>query len=133
MMKIAYGSDIHWEFGPVQIDNPGADVLILAGDLYPIGKMFKDELFDEFIKDLSLKFEHIICIAGNHEFYGSGWYKAITKLRQYFCRFGNIHFLEDEFIDIGDVRFIGSTLWTSLDNANPVILTIILSTCKVFY
>lgn len=122
MVMIGYGSDIHWEFGPVVIKNPGVDILVLAGDTNLMKRQGKDKNFDNFIQGLSDSFEDIIIIAGNHEFYHGSWFKTLDKLREYYEGFSNIHFLEDEFVDIRGVRFIGSTLWTSLDNGNPVIM-----------
>ena len=42
-MKLAIASDIHLEFGPIDLSNDeGADVLILAGDI-----MLAEELYDK--------------------------------------------------------------------------------------
>ena len=38
-MKIAVASDIHLEFGPVEFENPGVDVLILSGDITTANKI----------------------------------------------------------------------------------------------
>jgi predicted phosphodiesterase len=32
-MKIAVCSDLHLEFSPITLENPGADVLVLSGDI----------------------------------------------------------------------------------------------------
>ena len=32
-MKIQLASDVHLEFGPISLDNHGADVLVLSGDI----------------------------------------------------------------------------------------------------
>ena len=46
-MKIAVASDIHLEFGPVEFENPGVDVLILSGDITTANKIeFHMDFFD---------------------------------------------------------------------------------------
>lgn len=135
-MKIAYASDIHLEFGDIELKNTAnADVLVLAGDImisqylhdYPTIEesercSVKQELvlrFRRFIKNVSENFPHVIVIAGNHEFYNGKWYAGIKYLEDEY-HYDNIHFLERGTITIGDVTFIGTTLWTDLNDRDPV-------------
>jgi hypothetical protein len=67
-------------------------------------------------------------VGGNHELYG--WKEKQTTehghyidvLKKYLSAYPNIHFLENQSIDIGDLRFVGSTFWTDFGAANPLIM-----------
>ena len=80
-MKIAICSDIHLEFGDINLQNTeNADVLILGGDICvaaDIGKPdphnflegAKSNRITDFFKRCSFQFPHVIYIMGNHEHY----------------------------------------------------------------
>ncbi len=81
-----------------------ADVRILAGDIHT--------------KDKGLQFASNHChdmptlyIAGNHEFYGTAIPKLYDKLRTQAIG-STVKVLENDQVIIGDVRFLGCTLWT---------------------
>lgn len=115
-MKISIGSDLHLEFGPLDIKNEdNADVLILSGDIM-IGE--KPNL--DFLQKCSDEFENTIYVAGNHEFYHGNWYGTLVKLKKMCSNIPRIHFLENESKLIGDVLFVGCTLWTDMNNQDPV-------------
>lgn len=108
-MKIQLASDLHLEF--LQRNWPGerliapttgADVLVLAGDIANGADGFK--LFADWPTP-------IICVAGNHEFYGHAMEPMRAKMRDG-AALNGIHFLENESVVIDGVRFLGSTLWT---------------------
>lgn len=112
-MKIQLASDLHLEFlqrdspgerliGPV----PGADVLVLAGDIADGAHGFK--LFADWPTS---KATPIIYVAGNHEFYGHAIEPMREKMREG-AALNSIHFLENESVVIEGVRFLGTTLWT---------------------
>jgi DNA repair exonuclease SbcCD nuclease subunit len=134
-MRIAYMSDLHLEFGnPIlPMNKNNADVLILAGDIF-LARDFIDQnpkrrkLYTKFLTHIAAEFPIVIIIAGNHELYR--WRKEefdlhgsyLEILRRETAKYSNIRFLEKEYLDIGDVRFIGATLWTDFGNANPLIM-----------
>ena len=144
-MKIAVCSDLHLEFGMIELKNTeDADVLILSGDVL-VADDFDREIPDfnpyasgavekmshrtrnaikymDFLKQVSSEFPHIIVVAGNHEFYHGKWVKSLSILRELYARHDNIHFLEDEVFKLDDVTFIGATLWTDMNNADPLTL-----------
>ena len=112
-MKISLISDIHAEFYRDQPDwfpslpeNP--DVLVLAGDIHIGGSLVP------FVKRISkaLPQTHLIFLAGNHEFYRQYRLATLKAYRDAFSDDTRIHFLENDFVDINGVRFIGATLWT---------------------
>ncbi len=144
-MKIKVVSDLHLEFGDVNIKNDeNCDVLILSGDIlvaedlydYPspdpytpggmdsFGRRVQASArYNDFFKRVSFQFPHVIYVAGNHELYHGKWVKSINYLREFFTqRFSNVYFLERDMKTIGDVTFIGSTLWTDMNKHDPITL-----------
>src|SRR5690606_4890251 len=87
-------------------ENP--DVLVLAGDIY-IGKLLVP--FIELVSK-ALPHTHLVVIAGNHEFYRQYRLTTLKAYREAFVTHPHIHFLENDYVDIDGVRFIGATLWT---------------------
>ncbi|MCX6930210.1 MAG: hypothetical protein NT154_44420 [Verrucomicrobia bacterium] len=53
----------------------------------------------------------VIYVLGNHEFYGQKVQK-LTKELQEMAKGTNVHLLENQACTIGDVLFLGATLWT---------------------
>lgn len=136
-MKIKVVSDLHLEFSDIEIPNNGCDVLILSGDI-----MLADVLHDfpaecdnatveskrqveairfrNFLKYCSEDFPHVIYIAGNHEFYHGKFYQGLDTLREECAQFANVHFLEDSSVTIDDTIFVGGTLWTDMNDCDPL-------------
>lgn len=119
-MKIAYFSDIHTEFGeqPTAVKlGEHVDVLVLAGD---IGEGLEGI---DFARTFSDQATDIVIVAGNHEYYGSTLQKMQAKMRDHAAQFPNIHFLENDIVEINDWTFIGSTAWTDFragDKGQPL-------------
>ena len=142
-MKIKLVSDLHLEFSDVDIPNNGCDVLILSGDImiaqdlhdHPRGDWLlsqeylwkngqmrpqKADRFRNFLDRCSKNFQHVIYIAGNHEFYHGKWIASIKYLRDECSYWPNIYFLEKDVKVIDNVAFLGCTLWTDLNKSNPI-------------
>jgi predicted phosphodiesterase len=120
-MKIQFLSDIHLEFGPLTLAEPGADVLVLAGDFANKCAEKPMRFFDWLDGELGW-FEQrpeIVMVLGNHDFYGCRLEDIATFRAEAEARPG-MHLLNNETIEILGVRFIGSTLWADFclwDNA----------------
>lgn len=108
-MKIQLASDLHLEF--LARDFPGerlitpvpdADVLALTGDIASGTQAI--ELF----KDWPVP---VLYVAGNHEFYGRWIDKTLAELRAA-AEGTSVRFMDNDVVDFGGVRFLGSTLWT---------------------
>lgn len=143
-MKIKLVSDLHLEFSDINIKNEeGCDVLILSGDImiaedlyrhaaadfnpYSSGafsdlsrRMETARRFRDFLKRVSFQFPHVVYVAGNHEFYHFRWFQTIDVLREECAKFENVYFLEQDCKKIDDVTFIGGTLWTDMNNNDPL-------------
>lgn len=146
-MKIALCSDLHLEFKDIELFNTeGAEVLILSGDIMiaedlhdhpndpptvvspyePYQQLGARQLaakrFRDFLARCSKEFPHVVYIAGNHEFYHGKWRASLQDLRDTCAKFPNVYFLEQDIKEIGDVTFIGGTLWTDCNKGDPLTL-----------
>jgi Icc-related predicted phosphoesterase len=127
-MKIKLVSDLHLEFSDINIKNDNDyDVLILGGDIL-VAEYLKREngergkRFHDFLKRVSFQFPHVVYVAGNHEFYNGKFYDCLDILESLKDLYPNIYFLENGARTIGDVTFIGCTLWTDMNKADPLTL-----------
>lgn len=128
-MKIQVVSDLHLEFADFDLKNAGADVLVLSGDIL-IAKYFDKkspdsssqgyQQYNSFLKRVSNEFENVVYVAGNHEFYGGKWEKTLQLLQAQCAQYSNIHFLEAQCVTIGDIIFMGATMWTDMNNRDPL-------------
>jgi len=103
-MRLHILSDLHLEFGMMELSLPEADVVVLAGDIHLgregcqwIRRQFRDK--------------PVIYVLGNHEFYRH----TIPDLTETLKRETNgsqIHVLENDAVEINGWTFLGCTLWT---------------------
>ena len=114
-MRVAVCSDLHIEFGGIELKNTdNADVLILSGDIC-VAKKFGPS-YDAFFQDVSNEFPHVVYVMGNHEHYDGDYAKSAELLRNALERYKNVHFLDKQVWSHEGVTFIGSTLWTDMNN-----------------
>lgn len=114
-MRLHIFSDLHIDFNQSMAshklvdDTTEADAAIVAGDTR--------HGLAAGLKYLRKRFpapKPLIVIAGNHEFYGSDRATELTAGRMAAAHL-DIHFLENETVVLGGVRFLGATLWTDYD------------------
>ena len=103
-MKIQIISDLHQEFGFIDLSFDHSDVVVLAGDVNLGTKGI------EWIKT-KIPDKPVIYVLGNHEYYKCSYPKTLNKIKEA-AKDSNVFVLEDSFVDIEDVRFHGATLWT---------------------
>lgn len=114
-MLIQYASDLHLEFprnkafikaNPLQ---PRGNILLLAGDIVPIGQIDQHK---DFFKYLADHFETTYWVPGNHEYY---YYDAATKsgTLQEAIR-SNVFLVNNIVVEQAGTRFIFSTLWSAI-------------------
>lgn len=126
-MKIALASDLHLEFGPIELKNTqAADVLILAGDICAAQHFKAQDKFIrrylEFFKQCSEEFPHVLYVMGNHEHYNGDFAYTFHVLQNTLEPFDNIHVLNNSTFVLDDVTFIGTTLWTDMNREDPLTL-----------
>jgi hypothetical protein len=137
-MKIAICSDLHLEFGDLELENThGADVLVLGGDIF-IASELRDFMYDDsgliavtatararaqryvnFVGRCAERFPHVILIMGNHEHYHGDFATSAQDIRSAFGDMHNVHFLDKEWRIINGVLFYGGTLWTDMNGQDP--------------
>ena len=121
-MNIQLLSDLHLEAHPhfVPEPAPGADVLVLAGDVgsYQEGSQLADQDFGlARFSPLPLGAgwpTPVLFVPGNHEYDAQDFDEAHARLRSTCDRLG-IAWLERETLVMQDVRFVGTTLWSDFD------------------
>jgi Icc-related predicted phosphoesterase len=144
-MKVALASDLHLEFGDLDFENTeGAEVLILSGDICVAHDLMPhnmNPLMDEVVQMFNIptisdsytrslryqafferccaRFPQVIYILGNHEHYYRDYNTTILHIKHMLSRFANLHILEQEMVTVGNVNFLGGTLWTDMNQEDP--------------
>ena len=119
-LRIQIASDLHIEFYEKMEDipeiiKPRAPVLALLGD---VGLACSDLLRDFLFLQCS-RFQQVLFLAGNHEFYNADgtkysmteqtdWMKRICSERD------NLHFMEKDALVVEGVVILGTTLWSNI-------------------
>lgn len=103
-MKSHILSDLHLEFSTFEPPTTDADIIILAGDIGKgvSGIDWAREAFPN---------KGIIYVPGNHEFYGYCRPETLAMMRDEAQKYG-VDLLDEDELVIGNVRFLGCTLWT---------------------
>lgn len=118
-MKLQLLSDLHIEVHPnLEIaPAPGADLLVLAGDIgsYQSGSRLLESDFG--LTRFSPRHGWpvpVLYVPGNHEYDNADFDEIHTRLRET-CDALDIGWLERETLVIDGIRFIGTTLWADFD------------------
>ena len=127
-MKIAYCSDLHIEFGQLEIKNTeNADILVLAGDIcvakdiFPYDdsyENFRSVRIHDFFINCSKEFNHIIYIMGNHEHYHGDFKFSLSTLKDNLSYIKNLHILEKDIFELNDILFVCGTMWTDFNGGD---------------
>ena len=124
-MNIQLLSDLHLESNPhfSAQPTPGADLLVLAGDIgsYQPGSLLQGSDFG-LARFSPLPVDRggagwptpVLFIPGNHEYDGLDFEATHMRLRETCERLGLV-WLEQQSLVLQGVRFIGSTLWADFD------------------
>ena len=136
-MKVAVCSDLHLEFEDINLKNEeGADVLVLSGDIIVAADLDmydrrqtefgfarkRSERFHDFFSRCCFQFPHVIYVAGNHEHYHGDFKYTINDLKRKLAHHKNLYILDKEVFQLGDYKFVGSTLWTDMNKEDPLTL-----------
>lgn len=120
-------SDLHLEINPTYklpvIEGEENSVLLLAGDICDLsGKLSK---YDEFFENICSRFQKIIWVLGNHEYYRGSIINALEKYKEYFKDFKNLNITNKGVFEIEDCVVIAATLWTDLKKGDPFVKFVI--------
>jgi Icc-related predicted phosphoesterase len=125
-MKIAFCSDLHLEFGDVNLtNNQHAEVLLLCGDICIANRLLdeKDRLYTrtiDFFERCAAQFSTVLMVMGNHEHYNGNFIKSYSIIQESVKQFKNVFILEKQILKIGSAIFIGGTLWTDMNCEDSV-------------
>ena len=119
-MKIWTFSDTHYRDGLAALQGlvpcgiPDADICVVPGDFIEGDPADAVSLLDDLIGVVM----PVIYVLGNHEYYHPGRDMLVNRelaQRAAARTEGRVRVLDDSAVDIGGVRFIGSTLWYDLE------------------
>ena len=126
-MLIRLASDIHLEFGLDDYDyilppmgEDSESVLVVSGDIHT-----GDSATEEFLPYMGSRFEHVFYVLGNHEFYGYDFDRVAIQVREGISDLPNVTLLDDDAVEHNGVRFLGATLWTSVNNRDPLSMMLV--------
>lgn len=147
-MKIQVASDLHLEFQPAPVlENAGADILILGGDICLAEHLYRNpkkaisihsdvrdlsdviltggyagdaERYRRFFNHCSNNWDQVFYVMGNHEHYSGRWNRTEEVLRTELEAYTNIQLLEQNKVVIDDTVFLGASLWTDMNNHDPI-------------
>ncbi len=105
MARIHILSDLHTEFGPFDPPAVAANFTVIAGDTCTRGRLHP------WPNASKLFHRPVLCVAGNHDFYGSSIKAGLGNLRASASLHGAV-FLENDTDILYGVRVLGCTLWT---------------------
>jgi predicted phosphodiesterase len=118
-MKLWVLSDLHLDVNrryPLVLPEPRPehDAVIIAGDIRQ-----GIDAGVRFIVEAGLNTKPVLYVAGNHELYDRDRHAEMAAGRAAAAAVRNVRLLERDSIVIGDVEFIGCTLWTDYLYAGP--------------
>lgn len=120
-MKIRLWSDVHLEFGPLDVQKRDDDkdtVLVIAGD-FDVG--CKDTTRTVML-GLCHQFKAVVFVCGNHEYYHNVINEVDKAWRGFADEMPNFYFLQGDYAIIDDVRFIGGTFWTDFKDRDENVM-----------
>lgn len=140
-IKVTVISDLHLETGYQEL--PGGEVLILSGDICEACTLAKEHhqtrvldtpagtyrYFDFFNKECA-KYDQVFYAMGNHEHYRGRFDKTAALLRSVLPN--NVQLLDREAFEYKGIVFMGATLWTDMNNNDPITLWTVKSAMNDF-
>ena len=122
MTKVHLHSDLHLEFG--DIDLPGGDLLILAGDIAVADYFNRDgeygKRFVTFFRRCGNTYNQVLYIPGNHEHYRGNLTKTIGKIYPHLPK--NVFIADRGIFEYNNWVFLLTTLWTDFNKENAITL-----------
>ena len=101
-MKLHILSDLHLNVAGLEAPKTDADAIVLAGDIARPNEAMA----------WATSFERpVVYVPGNHEFYGGALDATLRELKRLGAN-TRVKVLDCDEIVLGDVRFLGATLWT---------------------
>lgn len=122
-MRIRYFSDLHVEFQrgfcnvwtPPEMAHDKDTVCVLAGDIDVLKHT------PAYADKIAPRFKAVILVLGNHDLWGGTLGRTVEKLRG-MIKQPNVYLLENQKVQIDDVEFLGTTLWTDMEGQDPFVM-----------
>jgi predicted phosphohydrolase len=109
--EFAFTSDLHGQLPTHPREEDKNTILLLAGDVTE--HMEKGSALCTILRYLCDRFKYVVYTPGNHEYYKASILTMDAKVRARMADVPNFRLLQGaEFIDFGDVRVVGATLWS---------------------
>jgi len=105
-LKIQYMSDLHLEFGSMDVPERLGDVLVLAGDIHTGYKVAA------YLNKCAEVFPYVLYVFGNHEFYHDDYLTLQEEVTSQVA--SNVFVLDNKDVTIEGVHFVGSLLWSDM-------------------
>lgn len=129
------GDVIVWR--PPALSDDSETTLILAGDLWE-GTKIIEYMGYSWLEEIAPRFKEVILVLGNHDYYDCQPEYVLTieagaiKIRKELQKknLTNVKILDCDTYDNGEVLFVGATLWTDLNKADPLVMFDMLQTMK---
>jgi hypothetical protein len=86
------------------------DVLCVCGDVCPLSSHQRE--YVDFFAHVSQMAKTVLVVLGNHEFYGTTIEEGYSTAKLLVGAFPNVHLLERDKLQIDNVCFYGTTLWS---------------------
>ena len=114
-LRIQIMSDLHTGYPGSRGFPPlahGVDIVLIGGDTC--------EGLERAIREMRAAYPNteIVAVSGNHEFYGASYFSALEEGRACARELG-VHLVEDSVATFGQLKVIGSTLWTDYNLFGP--------------
>ena len=117
-IRIQFASDLHLEFEHRPQDRlqlpvaPGTTAIVLAGDIHS-----SIQGLDNFVRNLARQ-APVVMVAGNHEYFAHELNDTREQLAAWAASIPDVHFLENQTVELDGITFVGATLWSNFDNAD---------------
>jgi Icc-related predicted phosphoesterase len=120
-MKLAICSDLHLEFGTLELKNTeNADALVIAGDICVASDLVNNKIYLQFFEQVSKEFNHVFYVMGNHEHYQGDFATSEKILKDHLSHLENLHILEKSTFHLDDYVFVGGTVWTDMNGGDTM-------------
>lgn len=121
MPSIHLVSDIHLEFiedtNDIPLPETEGDICLLGGDITTLRPCSIDNFF-WYVKELKKRFNSLVYVLGNHEFYGFDYYYCLKTYEELCIELG-INLLDIEIngglLEKDGAKLFGSTLWSDFN------------------
>ena len=120
-MKYQLVSDVHLHGRQRagEVAQTDAKALLLAGDVIEWHNAMDRKVGKEFLFEMAGRYERVYYIPGNHEYYGGRMDKAYQLMKDA-CEETGVIFAHNQYLDMGDHVLVAHTLWTNMNNDDPL-------------